>query len=99
MWLGRVRVPRPLKGTRTLTLSASLTLTLTLTLTLALTLLHQVVCVDCDNTLWRGVVGEVDDLGLLLPNLPLQRALKARPHPRPHPHPHLHTPTPTLALP
>jgi len=64
-------VPRPFKVTQTLTLSVSLTRTL------ALTLLHQVVCVDCDNTLWRGVVGEVDDLGLLLPNLPLQRALKA----------------------
>ena len=23
----------------------------------------KVVCVDCDNTLWRGVVGEVIDLG------------------------------------
>ena len=23
----------------------------------------KVVCVDCDNTLWRGVVGEVNDLG------------------------------------
>ena len=36
----------------------------------------KVVVVDCDNTLWRGVVGE-EGPGPLQPNLPLQRALKA----------------------
>ncbi len=36
----------------------------------------KAVCVDCDHTLWNGVVGE-DGPDHLLPNLPLQRALKA----------------------
>ena len=36
----------------------------------------KVVVVDCDNTLWRGVVGE-EGPGPLQPNLPLQLALKA----------------------
>ena len=35
----------------------------------------KVVCVDCDNTLWKGVVGE-DGPESLQPNLALQRALK-----------------------
>jgi FkbH-like protein len=36
----------------------------------------KIVCVDCDNTLWHGIVGE-DGPAALLPNLTLQNKLKS----------------------